>query len=412
MTIGNHSGRLYGRINKIADNPYAQTPNQPEKPVHPVAPHKDTQHYQPIQQYHPQPAPSLQQLQGQPTPSPIYQDMPTQLPVHTMSGKMGFPPEPPKQASKGNAKWWWIGGVAILFVLYSMGNSTANKFDSLTSGEQAANTNPVTIDPSIEISDKAFAEISDIMNYANEVVSPSLKIASVERVWETVENEQALKTLGARVEPMVLRLVSAIPATDYSNNRDGYRLLVQINAHSDTPKPEYAQKAKIYADKLNVQKRKERTAAIARTTKGLTKKYDKVSGHTLYKHPYSPKYVNTRSTVYLTMGKIRGGEYPLLLTTSYTASNWLFVREVQVYVDGVTYGLTSGKFERGNNSSIWEWKTEEASYVQMTVLREMAHGKEVIIAYTGTNFRKDKTMSGRDKLALRKMLDAYDAVNG
>jgi len=412
MTTGNHNSGLYGRINKIADNPYAQTPNQPAKTVHPVANQQATQQYQPIQHYHPQAAPSLQQLQGQPTPAPVHQDMPTQLPMHSMAGKSGTPPPPPEQNKMGMGKKILIGVGAAFFILYAITYSSVNNMEGLTSSEIAANPSAIKIDPSIEISDKAFAEISDIMNYANDVVSPSLKIASVERVWETVENEQALKTLNAKVEPMVLRLVSAIPATDYSDNSNGYRLLVQINAYSDVPKPEYAQKAKVYAEKLSAQKRKERTAAIARTTKGLTKKYDKVSGHTLYKHPYSPKYVNTRSTVYLTMGSIGGGEYPLLLTTSYTASNWLFVREVQVYIDGVTYGLTTGKFERGNNSSIWEWKTEEASYIQMTVLRKMAHGKEVIIAYTGANFRKDKTMSGRDKLALRKMLGAYDAING
>jgi len=86
------------------------------------------------------------------------------------------------------------------------------------------------------------------------------------------------------------------------------------------------------------------------------------------------------------------------------------VNSVQAYVDGETYLLTNGGFNRDNNTSIWEWKDDHVSINQISVLMKMAKGNDVVLRFNGQQYKKDIPLSHSDKIALAKLLEAYGDI--
>jgi hypothetical protein len=207
--------------------------------------------------------------------------------------------------------------------------------------------------------------------------------------------------IAVELEPVVLAAVLPLPASDHTGNLEGYKLLAAID-------PENA----VYEGKIAEYDRRLQEACRA-PLRGLNKKTDKVSGVDFYEHPNEPRFLNSRSTVYLYIGQNHGSPRPYLrMKVQYTANTWLFVDSVTAYHDGISEPLVGGGFERDNNTSIWEWVDEAPDGYQVEVLRSLAGAREAILRYEGSQYRKDVTLSSGDKAALRDVLAAYDAMNG
>ena len=207
-------------------------------------------------------------------------------------------------------------------------------------------------------------------------------------------------------------IVKGIPGANLEGNRDGYKLLREINPGNT----EYADKVKLYDDKI-VQRQEAEKAAAQREKDALVRKIlsaysvstDKFNDTKFYKHKNSPAYTSSRSTVYLYMG-VSGTHAWLRMQTQYASKSWLFVDRVEAYADGATFTLTTGKFERDNNSTIWEWCDESPSASQIATLEKLANAKDATLRFIGHQYRDDKTLSAGDKAALRAVLADYEKL--
>lgn len=198
------------------------------------------------------------------------------------------------------------------------------------------------------------------------------------------------------IEVKMLELVRPLPASERESNLEGYQFLAAVRPDN----PKYNVKIKSYEAAIN----NFRQRAVAK----LRKEEDRVEGITWYKHPNQPRYLNSRSTAYLYIGRKGAAGRPWLrMKIQYTSSNWLFVERVVAWHDGIKEPLISGRFERDNNSNIWEWMDVRPSDGQIELLKSLANANEAILRFEGDQYRKDVKLSAGDKRAIREVLDAY-----
>ena len=252
------------------------------------------------------------------------------------------------------------------------------------------------------------AEIQAIL--LNEDLPSVGRLHLLHDVWDEIRNEHTKTALADPFEADILAIVLPVPANDLETNRLGYALLTDVDAFSTKDNPNYSKKERIYNDKIAAAEKTETLTSIRNATRGLNKRYDKIDGITWYTHPNSPKYINSRTTTYLYLGVPDEGDAFLRLKTTYSSDAWLFVRSVEAFVDGETYTLTSSGFDQDSDIKIWEWKDEKPTVAQISTLTKMAEGREVILRFKGTQYRKDKTLSKADKSALKAILKTYGDI--
>lgn len=208
-----------------------------------------------------------------------------------------------------------------------------------------------------------------------------------------------IEDIAAEYEDRTLAIVRPLPVSDHEMNLRGYELLAAIRPENQT----YKAKVADYEARIEAEKR----AAVSR----LRKNEDRVEGIIWYQHPNAPRYLNSRSTAYLYIGR-RGetGRPWLRMKVQYTASDWLFVNKVTAWHDGIKEPLIDGRFERDNNSTIWEWMDVSPDDYQIEVLRSLANADEAILRFQGTQYRRDIKLSAKDKKAIREILAAFDAM--
>lgn len=201
------------------------------------------------------------------------------------------------------------------------------------------------------------------------------------------------------IEARMLELVKPLPANDHKANLEGYQFLAAVRPDDSL----YGSKIRIYEEAIEADR--QRAVSI------LRREEDRVEGVTWYKHPNQPKYLNSRSTAYLYIGK-RGavGRPWLRMKVQYASSDWLFVKRVTAWHDGIKEPLISGNFERDNNSTIWEWMDVSPDDYQVAILRSLANAEEAILRFEGRQYRKDVNLSAGDKKAIREVLRAYEVM--
>lgn len=210
-----------------------------------------------------------------------------------------------------------------------------------------------------------------------------------------------LEAFTAEIEARILELVRPIPASDYQANLEGYTLLSILQ-------PENA----LYAGKVESYRKQMERARLAAVDR-LQKSTDRIENLTWYEHSNQPKYLNSRSTVYLYIGRRGEDGTPFLrMNIQYTGDDWLFVENVVAWHDGIRVPFFEGSFQRDNNTSVWEWVDERPSAQQIEVLRQMAEADEAILRYEGEQYRRDVTLSTGDKTAIREVLLAYETMGG
>lgn len=106
----------------------------------------------------------------------------------------------------------------------------------------------------------------------------------------------------------------------------------------------------------------------------------------------------------------QGDSYFLRLKMQYVAEDWLFVDNVKLNIDGDIVDFYSGDFERDNNQRIYEYKDIRVSAGDISTLRKVANSKSTVARYEGRQFYKDKTVTMKQKSALKKMLDVYESL--
>lgn len=155
---------------------------------------------------------------------------------------------------------------------------------------------------------------------------------------------------------------------------------------------------------------------LANATKQMSKKNDEMRGITWYRDKSSPKYVNSRTSLFAYIGKEKEQAPFLRLKIQYTADDWLFIEKYIIKADDETFEITEngyGEIETDNGGGdIWEWLDRPVGQDELTILKAIANAKEVKIRFVGRQYYKDKTMSLKDKIAVQNVLDAFEALGG
>lgn len=219
-------------------------------------------------------------------------------------------------------------------------------------------------------------------------------------------------------------------ATAYFDNKEYKKCRTESNSiiekHSGSNE---AIKAKELLDKANEElnkiaeaKEKEKAEKIkkdkqrmANATKKMRKKADDMNGITWYYDKTSPSYVNSRTNFYAYIGKKEGGTPWMRMVIQYVADDWLFIEKYTIKVDGKTYKITEekyGEIETDNGPGIWEWLDRTVSTSEFEIMKAVANGKNVKIRFEGKKYYKDRTVSSKEKLALRNVIEAYEALGG
>ncbi len=236
--------------------------------------------------------------------------------------------------------------------------------------------------------------------------TPDVQLARFRAIYDRVWSRYSVDDATAnRFGALLAEYVRKLPASELSANADGYQLLSELNPGEES----YGLKAASYRTKATEARFAEANRKVAGILKNYRATRDEFNGSSFYRHVNSPRYVNSRSTVWLYIGRKDDFNW-LRMKTSYSAEDWLFVRQVRVLVDGETFELTAGRFKTDHDSRIWEWKDETPSVMQLAVLKRMATGSSVKLRYVGSNYHRDITLGAADKRALRDVLNDFDQL--
>jgi hypothetical protein len=195
------------------------------------------------------------------------------------------------------------------------------------------------------------------------------------------------------------------------------QFLARHSGHPDTTKAhEIARLADSAAQVLGAREEAAKAEQQARRAKALAsmrKTTDRVHNITFYQDRSEPQYRGSRNWMGAYIGAPNGPEPYLRLLIQYVADDWLFIESYNFLVDGSRYTVTPsyGEVERDNGSGqIWEWYDAPARPFERELLDAIAGSKEALLRYNGSQYRHDRTISASEKAAIRRVLDAYDAL--
>lgn len=152
---------------------------------------------------------------------------------------------------------------------------------------------------------------------------------------------------------------------------------------------------------------------LAKATSKMRTNVDEMKGITWYYDKNTSKYNNVNS-LHLYMGKEKDSKPWLRFRIQYKGDDWLFIENYTIKTDNETYTFTPFKnVERDNGSGgIWEWCDEKVTKRTYDIVQDIIDSKSVKIRHNGSKYYKDRTISSREKTALKNVLDAYEALGG
>lgn len=159
-------------------------------------------------------------------------------------------------------------------------------------------------------------------------------------------------------------------------------------------------------------KEEEKERALQQALSSLQAETDKVEGITWYKPSTFPYYANSRSFVLPYIGRHDSYSY-LRLRFHYTGDDWLFFEKITVSVDGENYYKTYSYFDvdrHNGNGDVWEWVDILPTDEDIEMLKQIANSEETIVRFQGDNYYYDLTVKSSDKVAIKQVLTAYEAL--
>lgn len=138
----------------------------------------------------------------------------------------------------------------------------------------------------------------------------------------------------------------------------------------------------------------------------LRKSYDEFEDITWYESKLSPRYRDANA-FYVYFGVSDNSKLPLRLVVQYYSSDWLFIQSAQINVDGQIWDLNISDWERDNDSNIWEWSDEVLE--DRSLIEAIIKSKSAVIRFDGRQYFDKRTINSSQKLALKQILNAYDA---
>jgi len=232
-----------------------------------------------------------------------------------------------------------------------------------------------------------FDEANNILSKYNDIKDEEL-IALINKV--------DLKIKEKKIEELTQSL-KKIKADDFEEN-----IKIYVELRKLTPEnKEYTEKIKYYMG-LKAKKHDEQ---VSKALSNMTKEHDEITNITWYRDKSSPKYTNANA-FYLYFSKDN-----LRLKIQYHADDWLFINKVIIKTDKEMHVLTPN-FERDNAyGKIWEWADLYVDKSGMAIIEDIINSNDVKIRYEGSKYRKDITLSEKQKKALKDTLLAFKNIS-
>lgn len=158
------------------------------------------------------------------------------------------------------------------------------------------------------------------------------------------------------------------------------------------------------------EQKKAETIKMESAAKKLSKEYDKFENITWYQDPSSPRS-NATNNIKVYIGR-KDREVWLRYKISYTGENWLFIESYQLMVDGTSHTIIPTSVDRDNSSIVWEWMDAPVNSSQLELLKSIAYSKDAKIRYEGPKYRHDRTITAKEKSAIKNVLAAFEAMGG
>lgn len=180
-------------------------------------------------------------------------------------------------------------------------------------------------------------------------------------------------------------------------------------------------KIRIEGELIKEEQIKKNKIKIEQVTNKMRKKVDKLENITWYRDKTSPQYTNYNG-FFLYIGD-RGINYPSLrLRIQYKGDSWLFIEKYIIYVDGLKYKTIETKYgdvERDNGTGgVWEWldipvnKNSDDIINDFDLIRAIVNGEDVKIKLIGKQYSKVRTITKKQKNALKNVLEVYKVLGG
>lgn len=159
---------------------------------------------------------------------------------------------------------------------------------------------------------------------------------------------------------------------------------------------------------------REREAQIARALSSMRRSHDDVKEMSWYYDRSVPSTVNSANKLLLYIGKPDKGAPYLRFSIRYVADDWLFIQSYVIKADGRTFEIDASGLrdvERDNGyGGIWEWYDVPAEERELDIVRAIVAAKQVVLRCEGRQYRRDRTIGTDEKLALQRVLNAYEAL--
>jgi len=160
--------------------------------------------------------------------------------------------------------------------------------------------------------------------------------------------------------------------------------------------------------------KKEKEKEIALATKNMHIKLNEYTEITWYQDKSSPRYVN-RNGFFLQFGKYKSGSLTSLrLNIQYHAEDWLFIKTYNFVVDGKTYSIFPDDVETdsGYGGKIWEWYEVPLNLNTYNLIKDIVNSKVAKIRFNGSQYYDERTISSKQKKALKNVLTVYEVLGG
>ncbi len=150
--------------------------------------------------------------------------------------------------------------------------------------------------------------------------------------------------------------------------------------------------------------------AAAKARAALRTKVDKLEAVIWYMDPGSPRYANANA-FYVYFGEKSGVlTAGMRLKIQYHSDNWLFIQSFTVFADSERFDRQNVRFEGDNSSKVWEWYDEPATPQDMEMIMAVINSKDATIRFYGRQYQADRTITAKQKAALKNVITAYQAI--
>lgn len=262
------------------------------------------------------------------------------------------------------------------------------------------------------------------------VISLEEAISSVKQ--ENTKLKEELEALKNEAKVLLAKAKSSAESEDYDN---ALSLLSELlSTHPASPEAEtakslasdYQEAKKRIADALAVEAEKqkaeearlaaEKERRLQEATSAMRKSYDEVHGVSFYIDKTSSEFSNTKEfSLYIVVPDDTRKKPYLRMQVKWTGEKWLFIDEYTFKADDkvINYSVSYSDVKRDNSHGVvWEYIDVVVNNRESAVIHGVLEAEKTIIRHSGDMYHEDRVISNKEKEALQRVLDAFEALGG